>query len=256
VFFAAENLHYLIRLVGWRRLSDEWLIVLGIRNSVEVALCFIGVAIAHRFGFKRSAQELGLGAPAGRAFAFALIASLPMLVAFGLTFDLNPKMTLLGVAVGCFVAPFAEEVAFRGYMFRQLYRRVRLRFWIAVLLPAAMFAVVHIYQANNLRELLGVVAITVTGSIAFCWVFMRWQDNLWAPFGLHASMNLWWEMFAVDDTALGGWVANGARLITIVLAILMTLYKDRIWKPLPSEAENVRLGTQADAGGGGARASG
>ena len=31
-------------------------------------------------------------------------------------------------------------------------------------------------------------------------------------FGLHASMNLWWEVFAIDDTALGGWLANGARL--------------------------------------------
>ena len=73
----------------------------------------------------------------------------------------------------------------------------------------------------------------------FSWVFMKWQDNLWPAFGLHAAMNLWWEVFAIDDTALGSHVANIARLLTIVLAILLTIYKDRIWKPLPVETVNV-----------------
>ena len=47
-------------------------------------------------------------------------------------------------------------------------------------------------------------------------------------FGLHAGTNLWWEVFAVDDTALGGWVSNGARLATIIIAVLLTIYKDKI----------------------------
>lgn len=33
-----------------------------------------------------------------------------MLIAFALTSSVNPKMTLLTVGVGCFIAPFAEEV--------------------------------------------------------------------------------------------------------------------------------------------------
>jgi len=36
-------------------------------------------------------------------------------------------------------------------------------------------------------------------------------------------MNLWWELFAVDESALGGWLANGARLTTIGIAIFLTL---------------------------------
>jgi hypothetical protein len=44
-------------------------------------------------------------------------------------------------------------------------------------------------------------------------------------------MNLWWEVFGVADTALGGWIANVARLFTVVIAILLTVYKDRFWKP-------------------------
>jgi hypothetical protein len=41
------------------------------------------------------------------------------------------------------------------------------------------------------------------------------------------------------SAALGGWLANGARLATVIVAVLLTIYKDRIWKPLPSEAENI-----------------
>ena len=43
-------------------------------------------------------------------------------------------------------------------------------------------------------------------------------------------MNLWREIFGVAETALGGWIANAARLATIALAILFTIYKDRLWK--------------------------
>ncbi|HJY53046.1 MAG TPA: hypothetical protein VKD89_03395 [Candidatus Udaeobacter sp.] len=43
-------------------------------------------------------------------------------------------------------------------------------------------------------------------------------------------MNLWREIFGVAETALGGWIANAARLATIGLAILFTIYKGRLWK--------------------------
>jgi hypothetical protein len=78
---------------------------------------------------------------------------------------------------------------------------------------------------------------------------MKWRDNLWTVWGLHAGMNLWWEVFNVDDTALGGWLANGARLATVIIAVLLTIYKDKIWKPLPSEAENVDINGSEKAAG-------
>lgn len=64
---------------------------------------------------------------------------------------------------------------------------------------------------------------------------MQWKFNLWVVFGLHCLMNLWWDVFGVADTALGGWIANGARLLTITVAVLLTIYRDRFWKPLPRE---------------------
>lgn len=251
VFAFIDQYNAFLKLIGWQRFISEWHIVLGIRNALEVATCFIAVAITHRLGFKRAARELGLLAPIGRGLVFATIASLPMLIAFALTSSVNPKMTFLTVGVGCFIAPFAEEVLYRAFVFRQLYRRARLGFWVSALLPSALFAVAHLYQSSNLMELLGIVAITGAGGIGFCWFFMKWRDNLWAVFGLHAMMNLWWEVFAVDDTALGGWLANGARLGTVAIAILLTIYKDKFWKPLPSEAANVELtSSEKDVGQG------
>jgi uncharacterized protein len=238
VFIIGTNVHDLLRYAGLRRFFQAW-VVNGLANIVQVVLCLFGLSVAHRIGFKRAFRELGLRAPVGRALVFSFIASLPMLLAFAFTSNINPNMSALSVGVGCLIAPFAEEVLFRGYMFRQLYRRARWGFWLSVAIPSVLFALVHVYQADGLLELIGIVAVTGLGSVVGCWVFMRWQDNLWAVFGLHSLMNLWWEIFAVDGTALGGWLANGARLLTVFLAVMLTIYKDRIWKLLSIEAQNV-----------------
>ena len=69
---------------------------------------------------------------------------------------------------------------------------------------------------------------------------------------LHSAMNLWCEVFAVDDTALGGWLANGARFTTVAIAILLTIFKDRFWKAVPVADESPRdekkrsIGTPGD----------
>ena len=241
VFAFVDQYNLFLKLIGWKRFISEWLIVLGIRNALEVATAFIAVAITHRLGFKRAARELGMLAPMGRGLAFAAIATAPMLITFAITMPVNPNMTFLTVGVLCLIAPFAEEVLYRSFLFRQLYRRAKLGFWISALVPSIVFAAAHLYQSDNLMELLGIVAITGTGGIGFCWFFMKWKDNLWTVWGLHAGMNLWWEVFNVDDTALGGWLANGARLATVVVAVLLTIYKDKIWKPLPSEAANIDI---------------
>ena len=228
-FVVADNLHYLTRVLDLKRYWDAQ-IVAGFRNFLQIGFCFLGVLIAHRFALKRSASELGLLTPVRPAFVFAFIATVPMLVAFLLTFTINPKMTLLSVGVGCLVAPFAEELLFRGFLFKQLYRRAGLGFWISALVPSVIFAVGHLYQSNDLGEMAGIAAITGLGSVLFCWIFARWKDSLWPIFFLHSLMNLWWEIFGVDESALGGWVANGSRLATVVVAIVLTIYKDRIWK--------------------------
>ncbi|PYJ17886.1 MAG: hypothetical protein DME96_04520 [Verrucomicrobia bacterium] len=119
----------------------------------------------------------------------------------------------------------------RTHMFGQLYRRARLCFWLSALIPSALFAFGHAYQASGFWELVEIFVVTGLGSLLGCWIYMRWQFNLWTVFGLHCLMNLWWELFGVADTALGGWIANAAHLLTIAVAILLTTYRDRFWKP-------------------------
>jgi uncharacterized protein len=165
-----------------------------------------------------------------------------MLIAFALTSKLNATMPGLTVGVGCFLAPFAEEVLFRGYMFGQLYRRARWGFWLSALIPSALFALGHVYQATGVLQLSGIFAVTGLGSLLRCWLFMRWRYNLWVVFGLHCLMNLWWEVFGIDDSALGGWIANGARLLTVTVAILLTIYKDRFW-PSPYSTRTGLVGS-------------
>jgi uncharacterized protein len=232
-FLAATQLQPLFRLLDVRRFLGFPLAV-ALRNLLEVGVIVAGVAVAHRFGLRRIATELGLRAPVGRATVFALCASAPMLIAFAVTSPFNSETTLLHVAVFCFVAPFAEEMLFRAFLFGQLYRRARLGFWPSALIPSLIFGAAHMSQSTDPAEIAGIVAITSVGGLGFCWLIVKWDGNVWPAFGLHASMNLWWELFAIDDTALGGWMANGARGATIVLAILLTIYKDRIWKTAPA----------------------
>jgi uncharacterized protein len=237
VFVIGTHMSDFMRLAGTRRLIHGW-IFLGVANLLQLILCVWGIIVAHTTGIKRALAELGLRAPMGRAAIFAFIAALPMLLAFAFSSSINSKMTVLSVGVGCLLAPFAEEVLFRGYMFGQLYRRARWGFWLSALIPSVLFALSHAYQASGVAELAGIFAVTGFGSILGCWLFMRWQCNLWVVFGLHCLMNLWWEVFGVDDTALGGWIANGARLLTVIVAILLTIYKDRFWKPLAAAPDD------------------
>lgn len=243
IFLIVIHLGEIMRFAGLRRFLHGWLF-LGLFNLLQVATCLVAIASTHVAKLKPTLAELGLGAPWGRAGVFSLVASLPMLLAFALTSPLNPKMTALSVGFGCILAPFAEEMIFRGYAFGQLYGRARWGFWLSALIPSALFALGHAYQAGAPVELAGIFAVTGLGSLLGCWLYLRWRGNLWVVFGLHSLMNLWWEMFGVADTALGGWIANAARLLTVALAILLTIYRARFWKPCPGERDLLSDGNE------------
>jgi membrane protease YdiL (CAAX protease family) len=238
-FVAIDHLGDLLHQLDLRRFMP-WRMILAIRNTLEVAFSFLGVAVAHRQGVKFAARELGITAPLNPALVFAAVASTPMLLAFAIGFSINREMTFLSVVVGCFIAPFAEEVLFRGYLFRQLFQRAKMGFWLSALIPSVLFAAGHAYQSTHWGELAGILAITSVGSVLLCWLYQRWNYNLWVIVALHSAMNLWWEVFAVDDTALGGWLANGARFTTVAIAILLTIFKDRFWKAIPAAGAPAR----------------
>ena len=86
----------------------------------------------------------------------------------------------------------------------------------------------------------GIFLLTGTGGFVFAWLLARWE-NLWGPIMLHIAMNLWWELFSVARTAIGGWFPFALQTLTIVLAIAVTLRfthekpsKQRVIEPIPA----------------------
>ncbi len=195
----------------------------AIRSIIELAGSLVAVMALCRESVLGSIRTIRLSASFPKALGFALLVTLPMLLAFGLTSPTNEKADLLHFAFSSGVAPFVEEVLFRGLAFWMLYRYSGWNFWLAALIPALFFGYGHLYQAADLGSATGIFLITAVGSIWFSWLLLRW-NNLWVPILVHALMNLWWDAFAVDETALGGWLANGARLAVIALSVIVTLY--------------------------------
>lgn len=185
---------------------------------------FAGVLVLHRK--EKFLQCLGLDKSLPAGLLFALVCTLPMFVGFAVFFDFQKEVTPDTLLVSIVAAGFFEELYFRGFLFGQLFRYTRLGFVGSVLAGAILFGLAHLYQGSSLEETAGVFLITFAGGILFAWVFAEWQYNLWVPVFLHMFMNLAWQLFAVSETALGGWVANLCRFGTIFLVIGLTV----VWK--------------------------
>ncbi|WP_425459744.1 CPBP family glutamic-type intramembrane protease [Hankyongella ginsenosidimutans] len=123
-------------------------------------------------------------------------------------------------------------------MFGQLYKRAGWSFWPAALTPAATFALSHLYQSQDPAEIAGILAITALGSVVFSYIFIQWGGNIWAPFAGHALLNLYWSVFAVDDTALGGTYANALRFAAIALAVVFCFVAPRLGWLVPLKNRN------------------
>ena len=89
-----------------------------------------------------------------------------------------------------------------------------------------IFAFGHLYQSQDVGELIGIFMITFSGAVFFGWLYVEWSYNLWVPILTHTLMNLSWSLFQVDNSALGDMTINIFRGLTILIAIIFTiLYK-------------------------------
>jgi len=75
----------------------------------------------------------------------------------------------------------------------------------------------------------GLFLLTGAGAVALSWMAYRWQ-SLWFAIVLHICMNLWWELFSVARSAIGGWFPFALQILSIVVAILITLFWSRPWR--------------------------
>jgi membrane protease YdiL (CAAX protease family) len=90
----------------------------------------------------------------------------------------DPQVKFLLIINACLIAPFAEEVLFRGYIYPAVKRYTGPVF--AIVVVSLLFAVVHL----NIPALwpLWLLAILLTLSYEF-------SGSLWVPVGIHALFN-------------------------------------------------------------------
>ncbi|HJW40830.1 MAG TPA: CPBP family intramembrane glutamic endopeptidase, partial [Rhizomicrobium sp.] len=149
----------------------------------------------------------------------ALLAEGGTLIAYGARlptgFDFGP------LALSALVAPFAEELLFRGYLVNEL-AASGLSTARAFVMGGLLFGLAHL--GNVLHQppasMLAEVGITAAGGMLFGWTLLRFEGSLWAAFAFHAGLNLPWDAFGVDQTAIGGMTGNIARAAGVVAGIV------------------------------------
>lgn len=219
---------------GFRQAIDEYINQRGVSHILAYILFGLPIFSAVIFLHGRNwLESLGLNRPIVKAFVFALLCTLPMLVGFAALSSVNTKFTLNTFLINVLAAAFFEELYFRGFLFGQLYRYTKLGFIPSVLLGALLFAFIHLYQSSDPMTLIGIFAVTLLGAVLFAWVYVEWNYNIWTPIFLHLLMNLFWDVFNGGDNALGGLTGNIFRTLTLALIITLTIiYKKRKSQPL------------------------
>jgi len=195
----------------------------GIDKIGGIVLCALAVWVLRRVAWKDIVYELGLADSPLPALCFALLASSPMLVGFVLIRNLTPHMEPRTIFFLTVISPIAEEIEFRGLGVRVLQRGTGWPFWILVWPQALLFGLGHIEQGQSPLEMAELLLLTGLGAVVFAWLVYRWQ-SLWFPIALHICMNLWWELFSVAKSALGGRFPFALQVASILLAIVITLY--------------------------------
>lgn len=168
-------------------------------------------------------QELGLGKNIFNGILLSLLFTIPMFLGGFIFFRFNSNIDIQTLIAGTLVAGFMEELFFRGFLFGQLFKNTRLGFIPSIILGALIFASGHLYQSQDASELVGIFLVTFSGAIFFAWLFVEWNYNLWVPIFTHTFMNLSWDLFDVDNSALGDTKANIFRALTILIAIVFTI---------------------------------
>ena len=187
-----------------------------------VIVCCLALWLTRRTGLRGICDELGLSNFTLTATAFGVGVSLPMLLGFAITRGLAPHIDPLALLFLTVFSPIVEEIEFRGFGVRQLQRGTGWPFWAVVWPSAVLFGYGHIERGQSWMEMAGLFLLTGTGGVVFAWLVYRWQ-TLWVAVLLHICMNLWWELFSVSKSAVGGWFPFALQTFTIILAILGTL---------------------------------
>jgi membrane protease YdiL (CAAX protease family) len=104
------------------------------------------------------------------------------------------------------IAPWTEELAFRGYLYSTLSNRFE--FWVGAIVSSLAWAALHLTPGV-------LIAFTGVGAV-LCWLRRR-TGSILPGVGLHGA----WNALAAGITGAGWWVAGALGILatTIVLAL-------------------------------------
>lgn len=199
--------------------NRQWLV------SVSVAaLCSVIAIAISSFSVKKAVQALGLNKHILRAFLIALACTLPMYIGAAVYSTPNEGFGLQAAMKKAIWPGFNEELIFRGFIMGLLVRKAGWHFIPAVLLSAFIFAWGHLYQAADAGEAVLVFLVTSGAGIGFAVFYKMWGWNLWFPIFMHIFMNLSFAIFHTGDNVLLDKTSNIFRGLTILLAIIASIY--------------------------------
>lgn len=172
---------------------------------------------------------LGLTGNIIKGFGIALLCVAPLYIIFPFFGETNPGLTVPLLLQKSILPGIKEEFICRAFMFGLLFRYAKTGFFWAVILSAIYFGSLHIYQGHDFLSSLAAFGVTFIGALYFSWMYVEWNFNLWVPIGLHMLMNGAWIIFSMEGTevAAGDLVSNIARVLSILLAVAITIWFKR-----------------------------
>jgi len=221
-FISARNLKYLYGYVvfgkeQWNELDEVYTTNLLVYSQILLVLlvCY--------FLFKNKVLEhLGMHKDMFHGFKIGLLCSLPMLIGYTIMNGYIIKIDLSIIHRALALAGFFEEFLFRGFLFGILFYYARWGFIPAVILPSIFFGLGHLYQAENMNEIISVFLFTALASAGFAWFYTAWK-NLWVVIFLHGFMDLAWDMAQIDTNVTGNLMVNIFRFASLGLMIFLSL---------------------------------
>jgi membrane protease YdiL (CAAX protease family) len=230
-------------------LDPLWISEGLLKIALWVVPCLLITRLALRTSHLSAWRALGLAGAPARGYLFGLLASLPM--AAVVLYDGRFSTSVDSIAGTVVLGPFAEEVLFRGFLFLAL-RRAGWRLAPAMVVSALAFAIAHSQRAASaiamgagyalfssvpewvqpdfwgaLSSLIPFLAI----GIVFAWITHRW-GVVWPAIGLHAAINLWWDL-SWGTMEYASWSRTSfaplpvAHAVTVAVALLLTLRATR-----------------------------
>ena len=183
------------------------------RIAWYVCVVLIGYLI-----YRLPLKTLGLKKQFFKPLLFTFLSCLPILVGnliFNGSYFQSEK---IGDSLfSSIVSAMGEEIYFRAFIFVVLFDRFKWHFVPATLISGFLFGIGHLYQSKDYWDSICIFLITFGGNAWFSWLFVITKRNLWLPIGMHFFMNLFWDLFETENTALGGIYPNIFRIITIFL---------------------------------------